>query len=578
MSRHRATMSPSDSLVGSYVVLQINARAMVAEYADSPILALANALGTQKYVALVEKEVQVASCSDEPIWRMYRVSLVGRHTRLRPAAPASLSSSSREGRCLPIYPASPSAHATAYAPVRPSKSFPKHDCCHRPGIETLVRVHRQPHQARPQWTLSDEQMRRVAVMRRNLDSEDGADGAQNGSYAQGPKSEAASEASEGTDATIRQPVALAPHKNEHYPFAVHASSGSGAAVRDKQLPFLPPPSPLSPLNPNFTAAVARTPSPQSQPPRVFTPNSHTTNTSVAETSVSELFDRETARARHDTMDSASIYSNTDTDSTSTSVVVLLESPSASKGALTLGCDADLDGIPLVDVSFDLSELAVIPDPTQFLEERDVVAQLVHKAETRHRNTPTPSVLSAFDSESRRLSLTLARARSHQSQHTLVSSRPISPLTAPSLPPVPAQAPAPAKLRKARSRSSYRPLPADARSVRSRARTISGGRERQTDDSVESEMQKEKERKRGDSFSFTILSVPGNADGVALAGERTVLAWLAALADTPVRVILKQPARAVRRWVLCFVRKGRRRREGGMKGKTAYFPSEDSDLN
>lgn len=48
-------MSASDSLVGSYVALQINARAMVAEYADKPILALANALGTQKYVALVEK-------------------------------------------------------------------------------------------------------------------------------------------------------------------------------------------------------------------------------------------------------------------------------------------------------------------------------------------------------------------------------------------------------------------------------------------------------------------------------------------------------------------------------------------
>ena len=321
--------------------------------------------------------MQVASCSDEPIWRVYRVSLVGRHTRLRPAAAVPSSSSSREGWCLPIYPASPSAHATAHAPVRPSMPFPKHDCCHRPGIETLIRVYRQPHHDRPQWTLSDEQMRRVAVMRRKLDSEDGADSAQSGSYAHGPKSEAASEASEGTDATIRQPVALAPHKNEHYPFAIHASGGgggSGTAVRDKQLPFLPPPSPLSPLNPSFAAAIARTPSPPSQPPRVFTPNSHITNTSVAETSVSELFDRERARARHDTMDSASIYSNTDTDSTSTSVAVLLESPSASKGTLTLRRDADLDDIPLVDVSFDLSELATIPDPSQFLEERDVVSQ------------------------------------------------------------------------------------------------------------------------------------------------------------------------------------------------------------
>lgn len=117
-------------------------------------------------------------------------------------------------------------------------------------------------------------------------------------------------------------------------------------------------------------------------------------------------------------------------------------------------------------------------------------------------------------------------------------------------------------------------------MRSRARTISGGRERERGDITESEMQKERERerKRGDSFSFTVLSVPGNADGVALAGERTLIEWLAALADTPVRVILKRPARAVRRWVLCFVRKGkgRRRREGGAKGKTAYLHAEDSD--
>ncbi len=303
------------------------------------------------------------------MWRVYRVSLVGRHTRLRPAAPSPLPS--REGGCLPIYPASPSAHATAHAPVRPSKPFPKHDCCHRPGIETFIRVHRQPHHTRPQWTLSDEQMRRVAVMRRKLDSEEGVEDTENGSYGQRPKSEADSFA---TDATIRQPVALSPHKNEHYPFAVHASSSGSGAGREKQLSFLPPPAPLSPLNPNFAAAIARTPSPPGQPPRVFTPTSHITNTSVAETSVSELFDRERARARHDTMDSASIYSNTDTDSTSTSVVVLLESPGASKVALTLECNADLDDIPLVDVSFDLSELATIPDPAQFLEERDVVAQ------------------------------------------------------------------------------------------------------------------------------------------------------------------------------------------------------------
>ncbi|KAI1794487.1 hypothetical protein LXA43DRAFT_1117167 [Ganoderma leucocontextum] len=490
----------TSSLVGSYVALQINAKAMVAEYADSPILALAKALGTQKYVALVEKEVQVASCSDEPMWRVYRVSFVGRHTRLRPGAPLP------EERCLPIYPASPSCHATAHAPVRPSKPFPKHDCCHRPGIETFIRVHRQPHHTRPQWTLTDEQMSRVAVMRKKLDGgEDGADDTEDGSYV--------------------------------------------------------------------------------QPPRLFTPTSHITSTSVAETSVSELFDREKARTRHDTMDSVSVYSaDTNTDSTSTSVVVLLESPSASKLAvsMTLECDADLEDIPLVDVSFDLSELVTIPDPADFLEERNVVAHLVRKAETRHRNTPTPSVLSAnahstFDAESRRLSLSLSRVRSHQSQRTLVGSRATSPLSAPPLPPVPVPAPAPvgpAKLRKARSRASYRPLPADARSVRSK----NGERDR---DRSDEERQKEKERKRGDSFSFTILSIPGDADGVALVEERIPLVawqWLAALADTPVRVMLKRPALAVRRWVLYVVRKGRRRRESGVKAKGTYCPEEDSELN
>ena len=217
------------------------------------------------------------------------------------------------------------------------------------------------------------------MMRRKLDSGDDEEEEDGSEYAQLPTSRAPSSA---TGATIRQPLALAPHKNENYPFAVHATSSSSGGggrgvVREQLLPFLPLPlpAPLSPLNPNFNLiAAARTPSPprDSQPPRVFTPTSHITSTSVAETSVSELFDREKARARHDTMDSASVYSatETDTDSTSTSVVVLLESPDAP----TLECDADLDDIPLVDVSFDLSELVVVPDPVGFLEERDVVTQ------------------------------------------------------------------------------------------------------------------------------------------------------------------------------------------------------------
>ena len=139
------------------------------------------------------------------------------------------------------------------------------------------------------------------------------------------------------------------------------------------------------------------------------------------------------------------------------------------------------------------------------------------------------------------------------------------------------------MRKARSRSSYRPLPADARSVRSRARTISGegkGNDVATD-VVEVQKENGKERKRGDSFSFTVLSVPRDADCVALAEgrERTLDAWqwFAALADHPVRVMFRRPALAVRRWVLYVARKGRRRREGGMKAKGRYYAAEDSDL-
>lgn len=217
-------------------------------------------------------------------------------------------------------------------------------------------------------------------------------------------------------------------------------------------------------------------------------------------------------------------------------------------------------------------------------------RLVHKAETRHRNTPTPSVLSAdassvgaFDAESRRLSLTLARVRSQQSQRTLTSSRATSPPTAPPLPAVPASAPARAKLRKARSRSSYRPLPADARSVRSRTRTISGEGKQDDVDTNVMEVQREngKERKRGDSFSFTVLSVPCDADCVALAEgrERTLDAWqwLAELTDHPVRVMFKRPALAVRRWVLHVVRRGRRQRETGGKAKATYYATGDSNL-
>ena len=58
--------------------------------------------------------------------------------------------------------------------------------------------------------------------------------------------------------------------------------------------------------------------------------------------------------------SVSIHSNTDAHSPSTFITILLKYRSASEGVFTLRCDADLDHIPHVDVSFDLSELAVVP--------------------------------------------------------------------------------------------------------------------------------------------------------------------------------------------------------------------------
>ncbi|EJF59727.1 hypothetical protein DICSQDRAFT_128063 [Dichomitus squalens LYAD-421 SS1] len=479
----------SASLVGSYVVLQINARAMVAEYADSPILALAKALGTQKYVALVEKEVRVASCSDEPMWRVYRVSFVGRHPRLRPGLSGS-SSPSPDG-CLPIYPATPSCHETAYAPVHPSKAFPKGDCCHRPELETFIRVHRQPHHVPPQWRLSDEQIARVTAMR------------------------------ESADPSI---------------------TGSEASYV-----------------------------------QVFTPTSHITSTSAAETSVSELFDRAEMRKRHDTMDSGSVYSST-TASTSTSVVVLLEAPSASQLALTLECDAYLDDIPLVDVSFDISELATIPDPAEFLEERNVVAQLVRKAETRERNSPAPSIhtadaRSAFDVESRRPSLSRCQSYRSQTQRT-VTSRAASPLAAPPIPPLPPIPAGPAKLRKSRSRASYKQIRADARSIRSERISRKNSSDGSRSDTVK-EFGEGRERKRGDSFnSYSVLSYPGDAHGVALT-ERTLVEWLAAFAEKPV-IIFRRPARAVRRWVRCIVLRSRRGDKA--RAKLSYQLGEDSGLH
>ena len=236
-----------------------------------------------------------------------------------------------------------------------------------------------------------------------------------------------------------------------------------------------------------------------------------------------------------------------------------------------------------------------------MTDAETYPRLVRKAETRERNTPAPSIHTAagadahsvLDADSRRPSL--SRRNSHRSQATAAASstttiqertrtrpraltpRPASPLAAPPFPPIPPAAP-PAKLRKARSRASYKQLPAEVRSVHSSksSPSPSPGGSSGRDGEPGKEVGKRRERKRDDSFnSYSVLSSPGPGPGPVVATERSLMEWLAAVAEKPV-IILRRPARAVGRWVRCIVLKGRNRGRAKAQAKLTYDLEEEDE--
>ncbi|TFK92349.1 hypothetical protein K466DRAFT_595298 [Polyporus arcularius HHB13444] len=410
----------SDSLIGSYVAVQINARAMVAGYGDALILAVAKALGTKRYVALVEKEVQIPSSSSEPLWRVYRISLVGGHAHSgRASCPTD---------CVPIFPAAPSTQSSTF--IKPSQNLPLPVCCHRPAMEALIRVHASAGQQVSPWTLADEQMRRLV-------------GARKSAVHQSAETYLPSIRSDATSFTFRSPASL-PRDEADYVYSrfdQQPASPTLSALADLALSH-------SPTSQNFSI----------QPPRITTPASDITSGTGTETSVSALFERAPPR-RRGTLDSASVYS---TSTARSSIALNLESPSTSK--LLLGPDVDMDDITLVDLSFDLETLEDVSNPAGFFEERDVVSQLVQKAKKRQRNDPAASsrVLTPHPDTRDERRLSISRVRSRQSADTYLSSTPNTPNT-----PTDSQTQSqrtPRKLRRARSHYSSRREASVSRSV------------------------------------------------------------------------------------------------------------------
>ncbi|RPD75698.1 hypothetical protein L226DRAFT_485955 [Lentinus tigrinus ALCF2SS1-7] len=411
----------SDSLVGSYVIVQINAREMVAGYEDTLIVAVAKALGTRQYVGLVEKEVQIPSSSDEPLWRVYRISFVGGHD------PSGSTSCPLE--CVPIFPAAPSTQLGTS--VKPSLALPLPELCHRPALEAFVRVHASTCQQASPWTLADEQIRSLVKARKMSAAHQSAE-----TYLPSIRSEV-------TSLTFRSPASL-PRDEADYVYSRfdHQQPASPALSALADLALYPP---ISPTSQTFSI----------QPPRITTPASDVTSGTGTETSVSALFERVPPR-RHDTLDSASVYSASTARS---SIALNLESPSTSK--LVLDSDIDMADIALVDIHFDLEALEDLSDPAGFMEERNVVFQLVQKAKKRQRNAAAAASRAITPSspkdDSRRLSI--SRIRSRQSADTYLSVTPTHSRTQSET------QRAPRKLRRARSHhSSRRREPSVSRSV------------------------------------------------------------------------------------------------------------------
>ncbi|KAI0760366.1 hypothetical protein C8Q74DRAFT_222376 [Fomes fomentarius] len=440
------TESKSQSLVGAYVVLQINAKAMVVGYTDSPISAVARALGTRKYLALVEKEVQIPTCSDALTagWHAYRVSFVGRHTQ-RGRSPCT-------DDCLPIFPAR--FNSKNNVPIAPSHPLPFEECCHRPSTEAIVRIHQQPpYYQSSLHTLSEVQISRVSGARKLTSATETSANDDHGSVSP------PSLQSDATSLTFRSPAA-SPRAEVEYFFARNEREHTPASLRTAS----PALSALADL------ALASTPTSQdfafNRPARMMTPASDLTSTSRTETAVSALFDTDqypeheheygssavprVRPRRHQTLDSASVYS---TSTARSSIALNFESPSTSN--LVLGLEVELDEVPLVDVSFDLNELKaeseVLPDPRGFMEERDVVIQLVQKSKERERSVassplsvPRPELTPPDARSEHRLSL--MRVRSRQSTNTVP---PLMPASASMMPR------SPNKLRRVKSSQSSR---------------------------------------------------------------------------------------------------------------------------
>ena len=312
-------------------------------------------------------------------WRAYRVSFVGRHHH---------SASSGPSACVPIQPAASRAHQNAPVTLRPARPFPFTDCCHRSSLEAFVRIrtpqqppayHRTYPAARsgagpgpsgppPMWSLASAEMGKLAIARR----------------------------AEQDRATLRAatpPPARTPQAQHpaHLPFPSKefgylsdyfdrdvGRRGTHAALADLALSTFP----LYAAAAQVQTLAPPVPAPGGSawpgPPRGMSPASHSS------AQPSELFER--VPGRHDTLDSASVYS---AESVATSVppvpgekvgskyqVYMEPESSASASVIAFPLGTHWDEVPVVEISFDLGALEDVPDPSGFFEERDVVVKCV----------------------------------------------------------------------------------------------------------------------------------------------------------------------------------------------------------
>ncbi|KAH9941716.1 uncharacterized protein BXZ73DRAFT_74907 [Epithele typhae] len=422
------------SLVGSYVALRINPKAMVAEYGDGPVLAVASALGTRRYVALV---VQIPSPPElsparspkrnihiitqevlpqaliYPGWRTYRLAFLGRHDA--PKHPHDLLSSA----CVAAL-AHDDPTAVALAPwrvlsaVRPSRALPfpaGQQCCHWVSLQdAFVRVHEQSlahvqplaednggpadgtDHARA-WTVAERDVRKLLAAARRCE----ADRANVRAVLPPPAGRIRRAAA--------VPVLQHPRPAQLYPgqeFGVLPPAAQGTSLNQlADLALAPPPLTPPPLTP--------------PPPRTLSPAD-----TAASASGSELFERVHPRLDDD---AASVYStDRETDATpASSCPTPSPVPFPAQKAqveeedepldLSIPADMKAEDAPFVDVSLDLGALEDVASPDEFFMERKVVMQLVQKAKDRQRNELTsPSVTLSLPERAPRPNKLSKRAR------------------------------------------------------------------------------------------------------------------------------------------------------------------------